>query len=66
MAKNISRSAKRFTIAMKLALITLVMVLAMVLIAVVGVIGLRSVNAATAETMEASALKEPIQKYLAC
>lgn len=62
MAKNISRSAKRFTIAMKLALITLVMVLAMVLIAVVGVIGLRSVNAATAQTMEASALKEPIQK----
>lgn len=62
MAKNISRSAKRFTIAMKLALITLVMVLAMALIAVVGVIGLRSVNAATAETMEASALKEPIQK----
>ncbi|MDY6076955.1 methyl-accepting chemotaxis protein [Mobiluncus sp.] len=61
-AKNISRSAKRFAIAMKLALITLVMVLAMALIAVVGVIGLRSVNAATAETMEASALKEPIQK----
>lgn len=62
MAKSISRSAKRFTIAMKLALITLVMVLAMALIAVVGVIGLRSVNAATAETMKASALKEPIQK----
>lgn len=62
MSKNVARRRHRFSISMKLALISAVMVLAMILVTTVGLVGLKSVDAANEKTAQANALKTPIQR----
>lgn len=62
MSNTTGKQTRRFTIAMKLTLVTSVMILAMLLVSAVGFSGLRLVNSANAQTAKANALKQPIQR----